>query len=75
MWSFLIFFCLGGYLALLIFLCIFVRKCMDLQYQLEDLRDKFILLDLEVEDGNRSCDPRRGGAAPLAEDPQNTEVR
>lgn len=75
MWSFLIFFCLGGYLVLLIFLCIFVRKCMDLQYQLEDLKDKVILLDWEVENGDRSCDPRRGAAALFVEDPQNTEVR
>ena len=69
MWSFLIFFCLGGYLVLLIFLCIFVRRCMDLQYGIKDLKDRLFLLELEVCSDNSGCDNRPGGAVPFVEDP------
>lgn len=57
MWNFLLFFCLGGYLTLLIVLCIFVRKCMNLQYQIEDLKDKLFVLDMEVFGPGTGCDP------------------
>ena len=73
MWNFLIFFCLGGYFALLIFLCIFVRKCLDLQRDVDDLKDKLFVLEVCIGDfASDSCRCSPGG---VLADPEDPEVR
>lgn len=75
MWNFLIFFCLGGYFVLLIFLCIFVHRCQDLHYELEDLNDKLFLLELEVFPNYSDHHSRGDRAFCVSEDPEDPEVR
>ena len=66
-------FCLGGYLSLLIVLCVFVRKCEDLRHDVEDLKDKLFMMEVFGNDPGSDLD-RRGSVFYL-QDSEDPEVR